>query len=84
MSCADSSRFCLQIALFVIPVITIIGWIIGADMSLDFHCFETIVLFVSVIITNAIIVDGESNWLEGMMLLVAYLVIAVAFYVYPE
>eukprot|EP01135_Chromosphaera_perkinsii_P006855 Nk52_evm10s621 gene=Nk52_evmTU10s621 len=73
-----------QIALFVIPVITIIGWAIGADMTLDFHPFETIVLFVSVIITNAIIVDGESNWLEGMMLLIAYFVIAVAFFVYPQ
>ena len=38
--------------------------------------FETAILFVSVFITNLVILDGESNWLEGAMLLSTYLIIA--------
>ncbi|KAF9913415.1 hypothetical protein BX616_010065 [Lobosporangium transversale] len=73
----------MQIALFVTPLIVIIGWIIGQPMTLFFNTFETCVLFVSVLIVNYLIQDGESNWLEGVMLLSTYIVIAIAFYVYP-
>ncbi|GJJ73605.1 Ca2+:H+ antiporter [Entomortierella parvispora] len=73
-----------QIALFVTPLMVIIGWIIGQPMTLFFHTFETCVLFVSVLIVNYLIQDGESNWLEGVMLLAAYVIIAIAFYFYPS
>ncbi|CAG8591023.1 6935_t:CDS:2, partial [Gigaspora margarita] len=44
-----------QIALFLTPFIVILGWIIGQPMSLLFQTFETVVLFVSVLITNYLI-----------------------------
>ncbi|KAF9281121.1 hypothetical protein BGZ68_006832 [Mortierella alpina] len=74
----------MQIALFVTPLMVIIGWIIGQPMTLFFHTFETCVLFVSILIVNYLIQDGESNWLEGVMLLSTYVIIAIAFYYYPE
>ncbi|PSK39743.1 calcium/proton exchanger [Candidozyma pseudohaemuli] len=74
----------LQIALFVTPAMVIIGWIVDVPMSLYFSTFETAVMFVSVFITNLVILDGESNWLEGAMLLSTYLVIALAFFFYPD
>ncbi|CAB4491055.1 unnamed protein product [Rhizophagus irregularis] len=55
----------MQIALFVSPLLVILGWIIGQQMTLFFRTFETIVLFISVLITNYLIQDGESNWLEA-------------------
>jgi len=70
----------LQIALLVIPLLVILGWIIGVPLTLYFQGFETSVLFISVIIVNGVIADGESNWLEGSLLMAAYFVIAVAFY----
>lgn len=74
----------LQIALFVTPFMVIIGWIVDVPMSLYFSTFETAVMFVSVFITNLVILDGESNWLEGAMLLSTYLVVALAFFYYPD
>jgi len=70
-----------QIALMVTPLLVILGWIINVPMSLYFETFETAVLFVSVIVVNALISDGESNWLEGVMLMAVYLICAIAFYV---
>ncbi|CUM63155.1 uncharacterized protein PRCAT00000722001 [Priceomyces carsonii] len=74
----------LQIAIFVTPFMVLVGWAIGVPMSLYFSTFETLVLFVSVFITNLVILDGESNWLEGAMLLSSYLIIALAFFYYPD
>ncbi|KAI5954130.1 VCX1 [Candida margitis] len=74
----------LQIAIFVTPFMVLVGWIIDVPMSLYFSTFETAILFVSVFITNLVILDGESNWLEGAMLLSTYLIIALAFFYYPD
>lgn len=74
----------LQIAIFVTPFMVLIGWIIDVPMSLYFSTFETAILFVSVFISNLVILDGESNWLEGAMLVSTYLIIALAFFYYPD
>jgi len=74
----------IQISLFVIPVVVIVGWIIDQPLTLDFHTFETVVLLVSVLVVNVIISDGKSNWLAGAMLLSAYLIIAIAFFFHPD
>ncbi|EMG49825.1 VCX1 Vacuolar calcium ion transporter [Candida maltosa Xu316] len=74
----------LQIAIFVTPFMVLVGWIIDVPMSLYFSTFETAILFVSVFICNLVILDGESNWLEGAMLLSTYLIIALAFFYYPD
>jgi Ca2+:H+ antiporter len=74
----------MQIALLVTPVLVIVGWILGQPMTLLFNGFETVVLFVSVLITNYLIMDGKSHWLEGTMLLGSYCIIAVAFFYYPD
>lgn len=74
----------LQIAIFVTPFMVLVGWIIDVPMSLYFSTFETAILFVSVFITNLVILDGELNWLEGAMLLSTYLIVALAFFYYPD
>lgn len=74
----------MQIALFVTPLMVIIGWIIGQPMTLFFNTFETCVLFISVLIVNYLIQDGESNWLEGVLLLSTYIIIAIAIFFYPQ
>lgn len=73
----------MQIALFVTPFMVLVGWFMNVPMNLYFSTFETAVLFVSVFITNFLILDGESNWLEGAMLLSTYTIIAFAFFYFP-
>jgi calcium/proton exchanger cax len=36
--------------------------------------------FVSVLIAIAILADGKTNWLEGVMLLACYAILALAFF----
>jgi Ca2+:H+ antiporter len=73
----------LQIALFVAPVLVLVGWILGKPMDLDFNPFELVAVMVAVAIANSISSDGRSNWLEGTLLLAAYLVLGFAFYFHP-
>lgn len=73
----------MQIALFVAPVLVIAGWIIGQPMDLNFNPFELVAVAVAVLIANSISSDGESNWLEGSLLLATYAVVAIAFFFHP-
>jgi Ca2+:H+ antiporter len=73
----------IQIALFLTPLLVIIGWIIGQDMTLHFETFETVAFAVSVLVVTYTVQDGQSNYLEGAMLLGLYIIIAVAFYAVP-
>ncbi|MCJ1380644.1 hypothetical protein MMC17_003752 [Xylographa soralifera] len=74
----------IQISLFVTPVIVLLGWILSKDMSLYFSLFETVSLFVSAFIVNFLVLDGRSNYLEGALLIAAYVIIAVAAFFYPN
>ncbi|KAF9564348.1 Calcium/proton exchanger [Agrocybe pediades] len=71
----------IQISSFVVPLLVIIGWISGHELTLFFANFETIVLFVSVLLVNTLIQDGKSNYMEGLMLVSLYFVISLAFWV---
>ncbi|KAK4684039.1 Ca2+:H+ antiporter, partial [Tremellales sp. Uapishka_1] len=73
----------IQIALFVIPVIELLAWCIGKPMTLLFDPYESVVLFLSVLIVNQTLADGRSNWMEGLVLMFLYLIIAVSFWYYP-
>ena len=73
----------IQIALFVAPVLVLAGYIMGKPMDLNFNPFELVAVAVSVLIANSISSDGRSNWLEGSLLLAAYVVLGFAFYFHP-
>ncbi|KAL2817364.1 sodium/calcium transporter [Aspergillus granulosus] len=73
----------MQIALLVLPFIVVLGWILGKDeMTLDFDAFQVILLFVAVLLVNYLIADGKSHWLEGVLLMMMYLIIALAAWFY--
>jgi len=75
----------VQIALFVVPLSVLIGWMIGDDkhghnMDLNFGPLNVTVLTLSVLVVLAIVVDGKSNWLEGYMLFTAYVIVSVLYW----
>ncbi|GAA6011543.1 hypothetical protein JCM10207_002653 [Rhodosporidiobolus poonsookiae] len=74
----------IQIALFVIPFMVTLGWIMDKPLSLLFNPFESITLFLSVLLVNYTVQDGRSNWLEGFLLMAVYIIIAVAFWFFPD
>ncbi|KAI9044497.1 putative membrane bound cation transporter [Aspergillus affinis] len=69
----------IQIAIFVTPLVVILGWCMGKEMSLYFTLFETICLFVTAFVVNFLVLDGRSNYLEGSLLIAAYVIIARQF-----
>jgi Ca2+/H+ antiporter len=66
----------IQIALFVTPAVVLLGWALEKEMTLFFNIFETISLFVTTFVVNFLILDGRSNYMEGALLMSAYVIIA--------
>ena len=74
----------IQVALFVAPVLVFLSYMIGPHpMDLRFTTFEVLAVVISVAVVNLVAQDGESNWLEGALLLAVYLVLGIAFYFLP-
>lgn len=80
----------LQIALFVAPALVFasipLGWMFGFQQPLDLHftALEMITVVLSVLVLAMISQDGESHWMEGVMLLGVYVIVALAFYHLPD
>ena len=69
--------------MILVSFIVTLGWIIGKPLTLLFDPFESIVMFLAVIVVNYTVQDGKSNWLEGMILMCLYVMLAVVFWYYP-
>ncbi|PWN50222.1 Calcium/proton exchanger [Violaceomyces palustris] len=74
----------IQIALFVIPLLVTIGWMADKPLSMLFDPYATVLLFLSVLIVNFVIADSRSNWLEGFVLMMVYLVVALTVWFVPD
>jgi Ca2+:H+ antiporter len=72
-----------QIALLVAPAVVLYSFAIGHPMTLLFNAFEITAIALSVLATAIVVVDGESNWVEGLQLLAVYLILGLAFYFVP-
>jgi Ca2+:H+ antiporter len=67
-----------QIALFVAPLLVLVGVLLGQPMQLVFTSFEIVALGLAALIVNVIALDGESHWFEGAQLLAVYAILAIA------
>lgn len=74
----------IQIALFMTPLVVIIGWAMNKEMTLYFTLFQTVCLFVSAFIANFLVLDGRSNYLEGALLCATYVIIGLVAFFYPN
>jgi Ca2+:H+ antiporter len=70
----------IQVALFVTPVIVFAGILLDKPITLVFNNFELAALIGATLIAVFVSNDGESNWLEGAMLLAVYAMLGFAFY----
>jgi Ca2+:H+ antiporter len=71
-----------QVALLIAPVLVFAGLAIGQPMDLAFTAFEVVAVALAVTVSNTVVRDAESNWLEGAFLLLVYGMLAVAFFFY--
>lgn len=72
-----------QILLFVFPVIVLVSALIGKGMDLELSIFELAAVVFAIFTANSIIEDGETNWLEGFLLVVVFCIVGAAFFFHP-
>jgi len=78
-----SMQSSVQIALFVTPVLVFVSYAFGNPLDLLFTPFELLAVVLGVAILSFLIMDGETNWYEGVQLLAVYAIIAVALFFLP-
>jgi Ca2+:H+ antiporter len=70
----------IQINLFVVPILVLLAAVAGKPFDLQFTLFELAAMLLPVMIINHLATDGVCNWLEGLLLIALYAIIATAFY----
>ncbi|MCK9909036.1 calcium/proton exchanger [Microbacteriaceae bacterium K1510] len=75
---------CVQIALFVAPVLVLLAPAMGRpQFQLVFSQAEMWILFGAVLLAATVATTGRSNWFKGAQLLALYLIIATVLYLVP-
>ncbi|KAJ9199964.1 hypothetical protein DTO164E3_4421 [Paecilomyces variotii] len=74
----------IQTALFNAPLVVIVGWGLGKDMDLNFEIFMIVLLVLAILVVGNFLRDGKSNYLEGALCVLVYIIIAVTTWYYPN
>ncbi|KAL4952893.1 hypothetical protein BDW69DRAFT_15272 [Aspergillus filifer] len=74
----------IQTALLNAPLAVIVGWCINKDMSLNFEIFMIVLVVLSILVVGNFLRDGRSNYLEGGLCVLVYIIIAVTTWYYPN
>jgi Ca2+:H+ antiporter len=71
----------IQVGLVLAPLLVLISWMIGQPMTLLFpSLLDLFAIGGAAFIVNAISTDGEMDWFEGLLLVGAYSLLALAFF----
>jgi len=70
----------MQIAVFVAPLLVIVGHLMGRPLGLEFTILEVVAVMLSVAAVALLTHDGKTNWFEGFQLLAIYAILAIAFF----
>ncbi|KAG8753804.1 hypothetical protein FRC12_011413 [Ceratobasidium sp. 428] len=72
----------IQFLLFWLPLLVIIAWITKRPLTLLFDVFEVACAIGACLLVNYATQDGKTNWVEGVTLIVFYVMIALAAWFY--
>lgn len=75
---------CVQTALLNTPLVVIVGWGLQRPMDMHFETFDAVMLILAILVVGNFLRDGKSNYLEGVLCVLVYLVIAVSAFFYPN
>lgn len=74
----------LQIALVVTPLLVFASLVVGPQpLDLHFTLLEMLAVIASVVVVAFAASDGQSHWMEGVLLIAVYIILAFAFYHVP-
>jgi Ca2+:H+ antiporter len=74
----------IQTALFNTPLVVIVAWGLGHPLDLNFEIFDAIVLILAILVVGNFLRDGKSNYLEGILCILVYMIIAISAFYYPN
>jgi len=80
LSIGIGAGFGTQMALFVVPILVLVGIVLGQSFTLEFTIYELVTLFLAAVIMNLIAFDGKTNWFEGVILTSVCIIIAIGFF----
>ncbi|KAN0109967.1 hypothetical protein V8E51_006354 [Hyaloscypha variabilis] len=77
-------RSVMQLTLFVMPLVVLLGWVIDQPMQLEFGFLETLCFFLGVFVASLLVQDRKINYLGGFICVAIYSMIALTIYFYPD
>lgn len=73
----------IQMILLAVPLLIFSAPLLGEHMDLLFTPFEVVAMVLTIVVIRNLTSDGRSTWIEGMMLLAVYLMLAIGFFYLP-
>ncbi len=70
----------VQIVMMVAPALVLLSPVVGAAFTLVLPPLLLVALLVAVVVAVIAVFDGDSNWLEGGMMITLYGIVATAFW----
>lgn len=83
ISMAITAGSSIQIALLAAPILVLAGTIMAHPLDLNFSLLEVAIFGLVAGLYALISLDGESTWLEGLLLCAFYLILAVGTFFTP-
>ncbi len=77
--CVGSSA---QIALLITPVLVFLSFL-WTPMNLIFNPFEVVGIVIAVAVSQILLIDGKSHWMEGVLLIGTYVILGITFFFHP-
>jgi Ca2+:H+ antiporter len=79
---ASTAGTAIQIALIAVPVFILFSYFVLANNTFDllFTKLEIVIIGLGAVIYYLVVEDGKGTWLEGCILMLCYLIFAVAVY----
>ena len=74
----------IQTALLNAPLVVLVGWGLRIDMDYNFAIFDAVALVLAVLVVGSFLRDGKSNYLEGCLCVMVYIVIAICAFFFPN
>jgi Ca2+:H+ antiporter len=73
-----------QVALFVVPALVCFGLLIGHPMDLTFPLIQLAAVALAATIVALMTLDGRGNWLKGLQLIGAYVIMGASFFFFTS
>jgi Ca2+:H+ antiporter len=74
----------IQTALLNAPLVVLVGWGLGIQMDYNFAMFDAVALVLAVLVVGSFLRDGKSNYLEGVLCIMVYIIIAICAFFFPN